>query len=94
MGITTVISTDSLRGVMRSMAAESSCPLLFASTYQAGDCLPPLPVDPDVESAAVERKRAGACAPVCPCLRFALNRRPFPLQSRATKPRASWLCRI
>ncbi|KAK9824284.1 hypothetical protein WJX72_009169 [[Myrmecia] bisecta] len=37
LGVTTVLSTDSVRHMMRSFCAEDSNPLLWASTYQAGD---------------------------------------------------------
>ncbi|KAJ3689093.1 hypothetical protein LUZ61_018257 [Rhynchospora tenuis] len=39
LGITTVISTDSIRHMMRSFVDEKKNPLLYASTYHAGDCL-------------------------------------------------------
>lgn len=41
LGITTVISTDSIRHMMRSFADEKQNPLLWASTYHAGDYLDP-----------------------------------------------------
>lgn len=37
LGITTVLSTDNIRHMLRSFAAEEQNPLLWASTYQAGD---------------------------------------------------------
>ncbi|DBB15857.1 TPA: hypothetical protein ACH3X3_004049 [Trebouxia sp. C0006] len=37
LGITTVLSTDNIRHMLRSFAAEDQNPLLWASTYQAGD---------------------------------------------------------
>ncbi|RVW17563.1 P-loop NTPase domain-containing protein LPA1-like 1 [Vitis vinifera] len=44
LGITTVISTDSIRHMMRSFADEKQNPLLWASTYHAGECLDPVAV--------------------------------------------------
>ena len=81
MGISTVISTDFVRGVVRSRSAarfhaqptdasrfrrlqlrgsasESSCPLLFASTYQAGDVIA-YTGEPNADPDVVERKRTG-----------------------------------
>lgn len=40
MGITTVVSTDSIRHMLRSFSSEEEDPLLWASTYQAGDLIP------------------------------------------------------
>lgn len=39
LGISTVVSTDSIRHMMRSFASEGEDPLLWASTYQAGAAL-------------------------------------------------------
>ncbi|KAJ0967326.1 hypothetical protein J5N97_024243 [Dioscorea zingiberensis] len=39
LGVTTVISTDSIRHMMRSFVDEKQNPLLWASTYHAGECL-------------------------------------------------------
>ncbi|XP_051142883.1 P-loop NTPase domain-containing protein LPA1 homolog 2-like [Andrographis paniculata] len=39
LGITTVVSTDSIRHMMRSFVDEERNPLLWASTYHAGECL-------------------------------------------------------
>ncbi|KAL4419737.1 hypothetical protein ABPG75_006835 [Micractinium tetrahymenae] len=39
LGISTVVSTDSLRHMMRSFCSEDEDPLLWASTYQAGPAL-------------------------------------------------------
>lgn len=39
LGITTVVSTDSVRHMMRSFVDEEQNPLLWASTYHAGECL-------------------------------------------------------
>ncbi|KAK1284501.1 hypothetical protein QJS10_CPB21g00342 [Acorus calamus] len=44
LGITTVISTDSIRHMMRSFVDEKQSPLLWASTYHAGECLDPVAV--------------------------------------------------
>ena len=44
MGITTVISTDSIRHMMRSFVDEKQNPLLWASTYHAGEFLDPVAV--------------------------------------------------
>ncbi|KAB1226497.1 hypothetical protein CJ030_MR1G014079 [Morella rubra] len=44
LGITTVISTDSIRHMMRSFVDEKQNPLLWASTYHAGEFLDPVAV--------------------------------------------------
>ncbi|XP_031259688.1 P-loop NTPase domain-containing protein LPA1 homolog 2-like isoform X1 [Pistacia vera] len=44
LGITTVISTDSIRHMMRSFVDEKQSPLLWASTYHAGEFLDPVAV--------------------------------------------------
>ncbi|URE20062.1 2-phosphoglycerate kinase-related [Musa troglodytarum] len=44
LGVTTVISTDSIRHMMRSYVDEKQNPLLWASTYHAGECLDPVAV--------------------------------------------------
>lgn len=44
LGITTVVSTDSIRHMMRSFVDEEQNPLLWASTYHAGECLDPVAV--------------------------------------------------
>ncbi|KAG7010644.1 P-loop NTPase domain-containing protein LPA1-like 1 [Cucurbita argyrosperma subsp. argyrosperma] len=44
LGITTVISTDSIRHMMRSFVDEKQNPLLWASTYHAGEVLDPVAV--------------------------------------------------
>ena len=41
LGITTVVSTDSIRHMMRSFVDEKENPLLWASTYHAGEFLDP-----------------------------------------------------
>ncbi|XP_073135789.1 P-loop NTPase domain-containing protein LPA1 homolog 1-like [Henckelia pumila] len=51
LGITTVISTDSIRHMMRSFVDEKQNPLLWASTYHAGEHLDPVAV------AEAKRKR-------------------------------------
>lgn len=44
LGITTVVSTDSIRHMMRSFVDEKENPLLWASTYHAGEHLDPVAV--------------------------------------------------
>ncbi|KAL6633302.1 hypothetical protein ACP70R_025973 [Stipagrostis hirtigluma subsp. patula] len=44
LGITTVVSTDSIRHMMRGFADEKQSPLLYASTYHAGEYLDPVAV--------------------------------------------------
>lgn len=44
LGITTVVSTDSIRHMMRGFVDEKENPLLWASTYHAGECLDPVAV--------------------------------------------------
>ncbi|XP_010279555.1 PREDICTED: P-loop NTPase domain-containing protein LPA1 homolog [Nelumbo nucifera] len=44
LGITTVVSTDSIRHMMRSFINEKENPLLWASTYHAGEFLDPAAV--------------------------------------------------
>lgn len=44
LGITTVVSTDSIRHMMRSFVDERQNPLLYASTYSAGEHLDPVAV--------------------------------------------------
>ncbi|GFR45169.1 hypothetical protein Agub_g6554 [Astrephomene gubernaculifera] len=39
LGISTVLSTDSVRHMMRSFTSAAETPLLFASTYEAGEAL-------------------------------------------------------
>ena len=56
MGINAVMSTDSLRGVMRSLRLEES-PLLFASTYDAGQLVEVPPEAEPADPAAADRKR-------------------------------------
>ncbi|BAT90537.1 hypothetical protein VIGAN_06179800 [Vigna angularis var. angularis] len=59
LGITTVVSTDSIRHMMRSFANEKENPLLWASTYHAGECLDPVAV-----AAAKARRKAKKLAGV------------------------------
>ncbi|KAK7261320.1 hypothetical protein RIF29_27629 [Crotalaria pallida] len=59
LGITTVVSTDSIRHMMRSFANEKENPLLWASTYHAGECLDPVAV-----ANAKARKKAKKAAGV------------------------------
>ncbi|KAJ3693102.1 hypothetical protein LUZ60_012197 [Juncus effusus] len=44
LGITTVVSTDSIRHMMRGFTGETENPLLWASTYHAGEFLDPVAV--------------------------------------------------
>ncbi|AQK55418.1 P-loop NTPase domain-containing protein LPA1 homolog 1 [Zea mays] len=44
LGITTVVSTDSIRHMMRGFADQKQNPLLYASTYHAGEYLDPIAV--------------------------------------------------
>eukprot|EP00887_Chlorella_sp_A99_P008070 scaffold12.g8070.t1 len=46
LGITTVVSTDSIRHMLRSFASEEEDPLLWASTYQAGSLVGRLDLAP------------------------------------------------
>ena len=41
LGIQTVLSTDSIRHIMRNFRSESENPILFCSTYEAGNHVPP-----------------------------------------------------
>ncbi|XP_052177138.1 P-loop NTPase domain-containing protein LPA1 homolog 1-like isoform X2 [Diospyros lotus] len=59
LGITTVISTDSIRHMMRSFVDEKQNPLLWASTYHAGEYL-----DPEAVAAAKAKKKAKKLAAV------------------------------
>ncbi|XP_027102420.1 P-loop NTPase domain-containing protein LPA1 homolog 2-like isoform X2 [Coffea arabica] len=53
LGITTVISTDSIRHMMRSFVSEQENPLLWASTYHAGEHL-----DREAIAEATAKKKA------------------------------------
>lgn len=63
LGITTVISTDSVRHMMRSFVDEKQNPLLWASTYHAGEYLDPVAV-----AEAKAKKKAKKSAKVSPSL--------------------------
>lgn len=54
-----MVSTDSIRHMMRSFADEKENPLLWASTYHAGECLDPVAV-----AEAKARKKAKKLAGV------------------------------
>ncbi|KAK4791219.1 hypothetical protein SAY86_031632 [Trapa natans] len=58
LGITTVVSTDSIRHMMRSFVDEKQNPLLWASTYHAGECLDPVAVA-EAKAKRKARKQAG-----------------------------------
>ncbi|CAL0321945.1 unnamed protein product [Lupinus luteus] len=58
LGITTVVSTDSIRHMMRSFVTEKENPLLWASTYHAGECLDPVSVA-DAKARRKAKKLAG-----------------------------------
>jgi len=59
LGVTTVVSTDSIRHMMRSFVEEKENPLLWASTYHAGECLDPVAVAE--EKLGGKQKNAQAC---------------------------------
>ncbi|KAK3041010.1 hypothetical protein RJ639_026722, partial [Escallonia herrerae] len=61
LGITTVISTDSIRHMMRSFVDEKQNPLLWSSTYHAGEHLDPVAV-----AEAKARRKAKKLAGVSP----------------------------
>ncbi|ONM53679.1 P-loop NTPase domain-containing protein LPA1 homolog 1 [Zea mays] len=58
LGITTVVSTDSIRHMMRSFVEENKNPLLSASTYHAGECLDPVAVA-EAKARSKVKKRSG-----------------------------------
>ncbi|CAA2953637.1 P-loop NTPase domain-containing LPA1 homolog 2-like [Olea europaea subsp. europaea] len=58
LGITTVISTDSIRHMMRSFVDEKQNPLLWASTYHAGEYLDPVAVA-EAKAKRKEKKLTG-----------------------------------
>ncbi|XP_021766459.1 P-loop NTPase domain-containing protein LPA1 homolog 2-like [Chenopodium quinoa] len=62
LGITTVISTDSIRHMMRSFADEKQNPLLWASTYHAGECLDPVAVA-EAKAKRKAKKKDGSTQP-------------------------------
>jgi AAA domain len=73
MGITTVLSTDSIRHMMRSFASPEDAPLLWASTYQAGDHI--RSVRPSIHVSVCllwlgRRPVSQVCQSVCPCVRL------------------------
>ena len=49
LGISSVLSTDSVRHIMRNFMLKEENEVLFASTYEAGNALPQ-PEDPDIEA--------------------------------------------
>ncbi|KAG8387634.1 hypothetical protein BUALT_Bualt02G0041700 [Buddleja alternifolia] len=59
LGITTVVSTDSIRHMMRSFVDEKENPLLWASTYHAGEYLDPLAVA-EAKAKREAKKSAGS----------------------------------
>ncbi|OMO91557.1 hypothetical protein COLO4_18282 [Corchorus olitorius] len=63
LGITTVISTDSIRHMMRSFVSENQNPLLWASTYHAGEYL-----DPKAVAEAKAKKKAKKLAGIAQSL--------------------------
>ncbi|ONK63776.1 uncharacterized protein A4U43_C07F18810 [Asparagus officinalis] len=63
LGVTTVISTDSIRHMMRSFADEKENPLLWASTYHAGECLDPVAVA-EAKAKRRAKKLAGVSHPI------------------------------
>jgi hypothetical protein len=68
LGITTVVSTDSVRAMMRSFDPEKD-PLLWASTYEAGACMglpPATEADGETELGAAGGQGAKADACWCP----------------------------
>ncbi|CAM6014004.1 unnamed protein product [Sphagnum balticum] len=52
LGVTTVVSTDSVRHMMRGFVSEKENPLLWASTYHAGEFL-----DPEAVAQAKSKKK-------------------------------------
>lgn len=62
LGITTVISTDSIRHMMRSFVDEKQNPLLWASTYHAGEFLDTEAVA-EAKAKRKARKLAGIATP-------------------------------
>lgn len=61
LGITTVISTDSIRHMMRSFVDEKQNPLLWSSTYHAGEHLDPVAVSE--AKAKRKAKKSGGVSP-------------------------------
>ena len=93
LGIATVLSTDSIRHMLRSFSTPEAQPLIWASTYKAGDCISLAP-----EKLAAKKcvgggdgsvgEGADAGAPSFPGTRRSGWRASSPF--RATRPRASW----
>lgn len=54
MGITKVLSTDSVRHMLRTFVSKKDCPVLYASTYHAGECLDM--TDPRIKSMTAEER--------------------------------------
>ncbi|XP_075089853.1 P-loop NTPase domain-containing protein LPA1 homolog 2-like [Nicotiana tabacum] len=63
LGITTVVSTDSIRHMMRSFVDEKQNPLLWASTYHAGEYLDPIAVSEAKAKQHKANKLAGISTP-------------------------------
>ncbi|KAK6142008.1 hypothetical protein DH2020_016224 [Rehmannia glutinosa] len=61
LGITTIVSTDSIRHMMRSFVDEKQNPLLWASTYHAGEYLDPFAVA-EAKAKRKAKKSAGISA--------------------------------
>ncbi|KAI3722051.1 hypothetical protein L2E82_33075 [Cichorium intybus] len=61
LGITTVVSTDSIRHMMRSFVDEKQNPLLWSSTYHAGEHLDPIAVSE--AKAKRKAKKQGSASP-------------------------------
>lgn len=53
-----MVSTDSIRHMMRSFVDEKQSPLLWASTYHAGECLDPMAVA-EAKAKRKARKESG-----------------------------------
>ncbi|KAI4385477.1 hypothetical protein MLD38_003499 [Melastoma candidum] len=58
LGVTSVVSTDSIRHIMRSFMDEKQNPLAWASTYHAGECLDPVAVA-EAKAKRKAKKKAG-----------------------------------
>ncbi|KAG2329934.1 hypothetical protein Bca4012_020536 [Brassica carinata] len=61
LGITTVVSTDSIRHMMRSFADEKQNPLLWASTYHAGEYLDPVAVAESKAKRKAKKLKGSRC---------------------------------
>lgn len=89
LGITTVVSTDSVRHMLRSFADENENPLLWASTYHAGDYL-----DPEAVAKAKAKKKAAKMASLplrTSSSEISVNGKvvPSPLESRGSNNQLS-----